>query len=40
MTGVGSVGWYDDAQWVNGRKRHILVDCGGPVLRAKLQTAE
>ena len=33
--GVASVCGYDGAKRVNGRKRHILVDTGGLILRAK-----
>ena len=39
-TGVGGVRGYDGAKRVNGRKRHILVDSGGLVLRAKVHTAD
>jgi len=39
-TGVGGVRGYDGAKRVNGRKRHILVDTGGLVLRAKVHTAD
>jgi putative transposase len=39
-TGVGGVRGYDGAKRVNGRKRHILIDTGGLVLRAKLRTAD
>jgi len=39
-TGVGGVRGYDGAKRVNGRKRHILVDTGGLVLRAKVHSAE
>ena len=39
-TGVGGVRGYDGAKRVNGRKRHVLVDTGGLVLRAKLHTAD
>lgn len=39
-TGLGGVRGYDGAKRVNGRKRHILVDSGGLVLRAKVHTAD
>ena len=39
-TGVGGVRGYDGAKRVNGRKRGILVDTGGLVLRAKVHTAD
>lgn len=39
-TGVGGVRGYDGAKRVNGRKRHILVDTGGLVLRARVHTAD
>ena len=39
-TGFGGVRGYDGAKRVNGRERHILVDSGGLVLRAKVHTAE
>jgi putative transposase len=39
-TGVGGVRGYDGAKRVNGRKRHLLVDTGGLVLRAKVHTAD
>src|SRR5438552_17170155 len=39
-TGVGGVRGYDGAKRVNGRKRHILVDSGGLVLRLKVHTAD
>jgi putative transposase len=39
-TGVGGVRGYDGAKRVNGRKRHVLVDTGGLVLRAKVHTAD
>ena len=39
-TGVGGVRGYDGAKRVNGRKRHVLVDSGGLVLRAKVHTAD
>jgi len=39
-TGVGGVRGYDGAKRVNGRKRHILVDSLGLVLRAKVHTAD
>jgi putative transposase len=39
-TGVGGVRGYDGAKRVNGRKRHILVDSQGLVLRAKVHTAD
>ena len=37
---MGGVRGYDGAKRVNGRKRHILVDSGGLVLRAKVHTAD
>ena len=39
-TGVGGVRGYGGAKRVNGRKRHILVDTGGLILRAKVHTAD
>ncbi len=40
-TGVGGVRGYDGAnKLVNGRKRHVLVDTGGLVLRAKVHTTD
>jgi len=39
-TGVGGARGYDGAKRVNGRKRHILVDSQGLVLRAKVHTAD
>jgi putative transposase len=39
-TGVGGVRGYDGAKRVSGRKRHILVDTGGLVLRARVHTAD
>ena len=39
-TGVGGVRGYDGAKRVNGRKRHILVDSQGLVLRAKVHAAD
>jgi hypothetical protein len=39
-TGVGGVRGYDGAKRVNGRKRHILIDPGGLILRAKVHTAD
>jgi transposase len=39
-TGVVGVRGYDGAKRVNGRKRHVLVNTGGLVLRAKVHTAE
>jgi putative transposase len=39
-TGVGGVGDYHGAKRVNGRKRHVLVDSGGLVLRAKVHAAD
>ena len=39
-TGVGDVRGYDDAKRANARKRHILVDTGGLILRAKVHTAD
>jgi putative transposase len=38
-TGVGGVRGYDGAKKVSGRKRHLLVEAQGPVLRAKVHTA-
>jgi putative transposase len=37
-TGVGGALGYDGAKRFNGRKRHILVDTGGLVQRAKVHT--
>jgi hypothetical protein len=39
-TGVGGVCGYDGAKRVNGRNRHILVDLGGLMLRAKVHPAD
>jgi len=39
-TGVGGERGYDGAKKINGRKRHLLVDTQGLVLRAKVHTAE
>jgi putative transposase len=39
-TGVGGVRGDDGAKRVNGRKRHLLVDTGGLVLRARVHTAD
>jgi putative transposase len=39
-TGVGRVRAYDGAKRVSGRKRHILVDTSGLVLRAKVHGAD
>jgi putative transposase len=39
-TGVGGVRGYDGAKKLNGRKRHLLVDTQGLVLRAKVHTAD
>ncbi len=39
-TGVGGVCAYDRAKRVNGRKRHILVDTAGKVLRATVHAAD
>ena len=38
-TGVGGVRGYDGAKKVSGRKRHLLVETRGLVLRAKVHTA-
>jgi putative transposase len=38
-TGVGGVRGYDGAKKVSGRKRHLLVETQGLVLRAKVHTA-
>ena len=38
-TGVGGVRGYDGAKKLSGRKRHLLVDTQGLVLRAKVHTA-
>lgn len=38
-TGVGGVRGYDGAKKLSGRKRHVLVDTQGLVLRAKVHTA-
>ena len=39
-TGVGGVRGYDGAKKLNGRKRHLLVDTQGLVLRAKVHRAD
>ena len=39
-TGVGGERGYDGAKKINGRKRHLLVDTQGRVLRVKVDTAE
>jgi putative transposase len=39
-TGVGSVRGYDGAKHVTGRKRHILLDSQGLLLRARAHTAD
>ena len=39
-TGVGGVRGYDGAKRVDGRKRHILVDSQGLILRVKVHTAD
>jgi putative transposase len=39
-TGVGGVRGYDGAKKLNGRKRHLLVDTQGFVLRAKVHRAD
>jgi putative transposase len=38
-TGVGGVRGYDGAKKLSGRKRHLLVDTQGPVLRATVHSA-
>ena len=38
-TGVGGVRGYDGATKLSGRKRHLLVDTPGLVLRAKVHSA-
>jgi putative transposase len=39
-TGVGGDSGYDGAQKVKGRKRHVLVDTQGLVLKVKVHTAD
>ncbi len=39
-TSVGGIRGYDGAKKLSGRKRHLLVDTLGMVLRAKVHTAE
>lgn len=39
-TGVGGVRGYDGAKKISGRKRHLLVDTQGLVLRAKVHAAD
>ncbi len=39
-TGVGGTRGYDGANKVSGRKRHLLVDTLGLVLRAKVHAAD
>src|ERR671917_213678 len=39
-TAVGGVRGYDGAKKVSGRKRHLLVETQGPVLLAKVHTAD
>src|ERR687883_1196153 len=38
-TGVGGIRGYDGAKKLSGRKRHLLVDTQGLVLRAKVHSA-
>jgi putative transposase len=38
-TGVGGEGGYDGGKKVKGRKRHLLVDIEGLVLKAKVHAA-
>jgi hypothetical protein len=38
-TGVGGVRGYDGGKKVKGRKRHLLVDTEGLVLKAKVHVA-
>jgi putative transposase len=39
-TGVGGVRGYDGAKKIRGRKRHLLVDTLGPLLRARVHSAD
>ena len=39
-TGVGGERGYDGAKKINGRKRHVLVETQGLVLKAKVHTAD
>jgi putative transposase len=40
ITGVGGERGNDGAKMLNGRKRHLLVDTQGPVLRAKVHRSD